>query len=100
MRTEDDWTVLDVAGGSIYRRTRSVRDRLRLIRGVRHLVVDLTDVGFMDSSYCLFRPSDEAHGGRDGGWACVLGRSRAKVSPSRLDRVFAIHGSFAEVTMS
>jgi anti-sigma B factor antagonist len=104
-RTEVDWTVLDVAGEVDLSTAPTLRSRIdELIReGVRHLVVDLTAVGFMDSSglsvlVSVMKRMEDA----DGRLAIVCSRDPVlKVfTITGLDRVFAIHGSLAEVTAS
>jgi anti-sigma B factor antagonist len=105
MRTEDDWTVLDVEGEVDLSTAPTLRSRIdELIRGgVRHLVVDLSDVGFMDSSGLSVLVSVMKHmEDADGRLAIVCSRDPVlKVfTITGLDRVFAIHGSLAEVTAS
>jgi anti-sigma B factor antagonist len=104
-RSEDVWTVLDVAGEVDLSTAPGLRARIdELIRdGIRSLVVDLTDVGFMDSSglsvlVSAMKRMEDA----DGRLAIVCTRDPVlKVfAITGLDRVFAIRGSLAEVTAS
>lgn len=95
--------MLDVAGEVDLSTAPTLRSRIdELIRdGVRHLVVNLTDVGFMDSSglsvlVSVRKRMEDA----DGRLAIVCSRDPVlKVfTITGLDRLFAIHGSLAEVT--
>jgi anti-sigma B factor antagonist len=102
---EGDWTVLDVGGEVDLSTAPALRARVdQLIRdGARRLVVDLTDVGFMDSSgLSVFVSVMKRMEGADGRLAIVCSRDPVlKVfTITGLDRVFAIHGSLAEVTAS
>jgi anti-sigma B factor antagonist len=101
-RTEDEWTVLDVAGEVDLSTAPAMRARIdELIHdGARSLAVDLTDVGFMDSSglsvlVSVMKRMEDA----DGRLAIVGTRDPVlKVfTVTGLDRVFAIHGSLDEI---
>jgi anti-sigma B factor antagonist len=97
--------VLDVAGEVDLSTAPALRARIdELIRdGVRTLVVDLTEVGFMDSSgLSVLVSAMKRMGDADGRLAIVCTRDPVlKVfTITGLDRVFAIHESLAEVTAS
>jgi anti-sigma B factor antagonist len=95
--------VLDVAGEVDLSTAPAMRARIdELIRdGARSLAVDLADVGFMDSSgLSVLVSAMKRMEGADGRLAIVCARDPVlKVfTITGLDRVFAIHGSLAEVT--
>jgi anti-sigma B factor antagonist len=101
-RTEETWTVVEVAGELDLHTSPPLREHLlTLIQGgTDHLALDLTKVDFMDSSSlgslvtCLKRVRE-----RDGKFVLVgVGGTPMKVlTLTGLDRVFEIVGSTTEL---
>lgn len=99
---EGEWDVVAVRGEvDLYTSTqlRAAIER-SLDRGARHVLVDLRDVGFMDSSGlgvlvgCLKRSRER---GGDFALVCTDGPVMKVLAITGLDRVFPIHGSVDDV---
>ncbi len=104
-RTESGWGVLDVKGEVDLYTSPQLKDKVTemIEQGQSKLVIDLTDVGFMDSSglgvlvTALKRARE-----RDGQLALVApeGSVHKVLTITGLDRVFPIHQSVTEATAS
>jgi anti-sigma B factor antagonist len=104
-RTESGWGVLAVKGEVDLYTSPQLKDKVTEMvdRGHSRLVIDLTDVGFMDSSglgvlvTALKRARE-----REGSLAlvCPEGSVHKVLTITGLDRVFPIHRSVAEATAS
>jgi anti-sigma B factor antagonist len=101
-RVEGDWDVVVVRGEVDLYTSPTLRAAIErsLDRGARRVLVDLRDVGFMDSSGLGvlvggLRRSRE----RGGELALVCGEGSVMrvLSMTGLDRVFPIHGSLGDV---
>ena len=100
-RTEGTWEVLDVAGEVDLSTAPALRSRIDAVveEGGRRLVVDLSDVSFMDSSGLSvlvtgFKGMREAGG--DMTVVCPNAAIAKVFSITGLDRVFPIHPSLVE----
>jgi anti-sigma B factor antagonist len=104
-RTESGWGVLAVKGEVDLYTSPQLKDKVgeMIEQGHSRLVIDLTDVGFMDSSglgvlvTALKRARE-----RDGSLAlvCPEGSVHKVLTITGLDRVFPIHQTVAEATAS
>ena len=104
-RTESGWGVLAVKGEVDLYTSPQLKDKVTEIieQGQSRIVIDLTDVGFMDSSglgvlvTALKRARE-----RDGTLALVApeGSVHKVLTITGLDRVFPIHQSVTEATAS
>jgi anti-sigma B factor antagonist len=104
-RTESGWGVLEVKGEVDLYTSPQLRDNVTemIEQGQGRIIIDLTDVGFMDSSglgvlvTALKRVRE-----RDGSLAlvCPEGSVHKVLTITGLDRVFPISGSVAEATAS
>jgi anti-sigma B factor antagonist len=100
-RTESGWGVLEVKGEVDLYTSPQLRDKVTemIEQGQGRIIIDLTDVGFMDSSglgvlvTALKRVRE-----RDGSLAlvCPEGSVHKVLTITGLDRVFPIFGSVAE----
>ena len=100
-RTQGAWDILDVAGEVDLSSAPSLRARLGEVveGGSRRLLVNLEDVGFMDSSGLSVLVAG-MKGMREAGGEMAVACSNEAIlkifTITGLDRVFAIHGSVAE----
>jgi anti-sigma B factor antagonist len=104
-RIESGWGVLEVKGEVDLYTSPQLRDKVTELieQGQSRLVIDLTDVGFMDSSglgvlvTALKRARE-----RDGALAlvCPEGSVHKVLTITGLDRVFPIYGSVGEASAS
>jgi anti-sigma B factor antagonist len=104
-RTESGWGVLAVKGEVDLYTSPQLKEKVgeMVEQGQSRLVIDLTDVGFMDSSglgvlvTALKRARE-----RDGQLAlvCPEGSVHKVLTITGLDRVFPIHQSVTEATVS
>ncbi|HEX6231438.1 MAG TPA: STAS domain-containing protein [Actinomycetota bacterium] len=100
-RVEGIWTILDVAGEVDLSTAPSLRDELNSLveSGTRKLVVNLEQVGFMDSSglgvlVAGLKRLKEAGG--EMALVCRDGPTLKVLAITGLDRVFPIHPSVAD----
>ncbi len=104
-RTESGWGVLAVKGEVDLYTSPQLREKVSELvdQGHSRLLIDLTDVGFMDSSGLgvLVTGLKRARE-RDGTLAlvCPEGSVHKVLTITGLDRVFPIHGSVAEAVAS
>ncbi len=104
-RTASGWSVLEVKGEVDLYTSPQLKDKVTemIEHGQSRLIIDLTDVGFMDSSglgvlvTALKRARE-----RDGSLAlvCPEGSVHKVLTITGLDRVFPIHGSVSEAASS
>jgi anti-sigma B factor antagonist len=104
-RTESGWSVLAVKGEVDLYTSPQLREKVAEMveKGGDRLVIDLTDVGFMDSSglgvlVTALKRAREREGRLT--LVCPEGSVHKVLTITGLDRVFPIHGSVAEATAS
>lgn len=104
-RSEGDWTVLDVVGEVDLYTAPALRDRVASLidGGVRKLVVDLEQVGFLDSSGLgvligALRRLKEHDG--ELALVCNEGSTLKVLTVTGLDKVFRIQGDLGAATAS
>ena len=102
-RSDGDWTILDVQGEVDLYTAPHLRERLLQLvdEGHQRILVNMQEVGFMDSSglgvlvACLKRARER---GGDIGLVCKDGSPFKVLSITGLDKVFAIYGEVGEAT--
>jgi anti-sigma B factor antagonist len=104
-RSAGDWTVLDIVGEVDLYTAPALRDRIASLvdGGVRTLVVNLQQVGFMDSSGLGVLIGElRRHKEHDGDLArvCPEGSTLKVLTVTGLDKVFRIHPDLASATAS
>ena len=102
-RTQGDWTVVDVGGEVDLSSAPALRAELEMAiaRPTRGVVVDLTGVGFMDSSGLSVLVAGLKIARESGGDLAVVCRNESilkVLTVTGLDRLFAVHGSVGEAT--
>jgi anti-sigma B factor antagonist len=104
-RTDGPWTILDVVGEVDLYTAPTLREKLvaMIDEGSTRVLVNLAEVGFMDSSGLGVLVGGLKHAKERGGdlaLVCVDGPVLKVLTITGLDKVFAIHDSVESATRS